>query len=52
MAPELSLVDDLTVECDQVPEPAMPIADDDCDLTVEISYAESRADGDCTDSYP
>ena len=51
MAPELSHVDDLTVECDQVPEPDMPTADDDCDLTVEISITETRADGDCANSY-
>ncbi|RMF30550.1 MAG: hypothetical protein D6765_03035, partial [Bacteroidetes bacterium] len=51
-APVLAGVpDDLTVECDEVPDPASPTASDNCDSDVEITFAEVRTDGDCPDSY-
>ena len=43
--------DDTTVECDSIPAPAEPTASDNCDAAPEITYKETRTDGDCTDSY-
>ena len=42
---------DITVECSAVPEPESPTADDNCDLTVEITYDEVRTDGSCAFNY-
>ncbi|MBK8721379.1 MAG: DUF11 domain-containing protein [Saprospiraceae bacterium] len=40
-----------TVECDAVPQPANPTVTDICDRTVKLVYNESKANGNCTDSY-
>lgn len=51
-APTLSEVpEDLTVECDAVPEPADITATDNCDPSPSISYSETRTDGDCASNY-
>jgi hypothetical protein len=42
---------DVTVECDDVPDAALPTAEDNCDISVEITYAEVRTDGDCINNY-
>ena len=42
---------DVTVECDQIPSPANPIGTDDCDTNVEVTFLETRTDGNCIDSY-
>lgn len=42
---------DETVECDAVPAPATPTADDNCDPAPRIDFAEVRTDGRCTDTY-
>jgi len=50
--PELEGVPtDLSVECDNIPNAASPLATDNCDTDVEITFTEVRTDGDCTDSY-
>ena len=41
----------VTVECSEIPEPGTPAAEDNCDLDVEIEFAERREDGSCDDSY-
>ncbi len=44
--------DDLTVECDAVPEPFAPVnASDNCDSEVLIVFEEVRTDGPCEDTY-
>ncbi|MDO8368789.1 MAG: HYR domain-containing protein, partial [Saprospiraceae bacterium] len=43
---------DLTVNCDAIPVVAFPIASDNCDAFVNISYSgQTRIDGACTHSY-
>ncbi len=42
---------DVTVECDRVPPPAAPTADDDCDPMPVVEFAESRIDGRCPGEY-
>ena len=42
---------DETVECDNVPAPAEPTANDECDDDVQITLDEVRTDGACEDSY-
>ncbi|HMG15081.1 MAG TPA: SdrD B-like domain-containing protein, partial [Saprospiraceae bacterium] len=42
---------DVTVECDAVPNPGTPTVTDNCDTQVDITYAQVRTDGACTDSY-
>ncbi|RMF19815.1 MAG: PKD domain-containing protein, partial [Bacteroidetes bacterium] len=50
--PVLSAVpDDITVECDAVPDPDTPVATDDCDAEVEIFLSETITPGDCPESY-
>ena len=46
-----SIPADITVECDDIPSPANPIASDDCDTDVTISLSEVVTQGNCTDSY-
>jgi hypothetical protein len=41
----------VTVECDSVPEPAVPTAVDNCAADVDIVYSETRTDGDCPYNY-
>jgi hypothetical protein len=41
----------VTVECDSVPEPAVPTALDNCDADVDIVFSETRIDGDCPYNY-
>ncbi len=51
-APEITGVPtDVTVECDNVPAAAAPIATDDCDTNVDITFSEVTIDGVCLDSY-
>jgi hypothetical protein len=42
---------DATVECDSVPEPAVPTAVDNCDSSVDIAYSQTRTDGNCAYDY-
>jgi len=42
---------DITIECDEVSAPANPIASDNCDTNVDITFDETRVDGPCPDSY-
>jgi len=42
---------DITVECDFVPAPAQPVAADNCDNDVDITFTEVRIDGNCEDNY-
>ncbi|MEZ5029810.1 MAG: SprB repeat-containing protein [Saprospiraceae bacterium] len=42
---------DATVECDNVPDPAIVTADDACDDDVEVIFNETIQDGPCEDSY-
>ncbi|MCS6929271.1 MAG: HYR domain-containing protein [Saprospiraceae bacterium] len=42
----------VTVSCENVPPVATPVAQDNCDATVNIFYeGETRADGACPDTY-
>ncbi|WP_372754526.1 HYR domain-containing protein, partial [Mariniflexile sp.] len=41
---------DGTFECDEIPEPAILSAIDNCG-TVNVNFSEIRIDGDCTNSY-
>ncbi|MFZ4544240.1 MAG: hypothetical protein ACOYOA_09345, partial [Saprospiraceae bacterium] len=41
----------VTVECNNVPNPGTPTATDNCDATVDITYAQTRTNGNCVDSY-
>lgn len=41
----------VTVECDNVPAPAMPTAIDNCDADVTVTLNEVRTNGVCTDTY-
>ena len=51
-APELTVPADVTVECHEVPEIAPGEATDNCDSDVMIKFlGETRADGDCANSY-
>ena len=51
-APELTVPADVTVECHEVPEVASGEATDNCDSDVMIKFlGETRADGDCANSY-
>lgn len=42
---------DVMVECNVVPTPATPMASDNCDNDVAISYNEVRTDSSCDDNY-
>ena len=42
---------DVTVECNDVPAPAQPVASDDCDTDVDLVLNETVTDGSCVDSY-
>ncbi len=43
---------DATVSCEDVPTVGTPLASDDCDASVTISFeGETRADGPCPDTY-
>ncbi len=43
---------DITVSCEAVPAVGTPLASDDCDASVTISFeGETRADGPCPDTY-
>lgn len=42
---------DLTVECDNVPDPANVKAVDSCDPDVDVTFSEEREDGPCPQSY-
>ena len=42
---------DVTVECDSVPAPASPTASDNCDGAPEITFSETRTDGNCPGNY-
>jgi len=44
---ESSLPGDITVECGQVPQPPVLIAEDNCDISVEIAYGESSVEAAC-----
>ncbi len=51
-APVLSAApEDVTVECDAVPEAATLTATDNCDAEPVVTYGEVRKDGDCPNSY-
>ena len=41
----------ITVECDAIPAPSTPSANDNCDTDVAIIFAEVRIDGNCEDNY-
>ena len=42
----------ITVECDEVPAPDTPTAEDNCDNNVTITYeGQVRANGNCLDTY-
>ncbi|MBK7342562.1 MAG: hypothetical protein IPJ06_05305 [Saprospiraceae bacterium] len=41
----------ITVECDLVPNPPTVTASDNCDLDVQVTYAQVKTDGPCPDSY-
>jgi hypothetical protein len=43
--------EDMTVECDSVPEPAAVTALDNCDPSPDIVYSQARTDGDCQYNY-
>jgi gliding motility-associated-like protein len=48
IAPELSNVPaDISVDCNNIPPAANPIATDNCDLDVEITFDESVVNNDC-----
>ena len=51
--PKFTLVPaDVTVGCDAIPDPGMPVATDNCTSTVDIAYdGETRTNGACADSY-
>ena len=42
---------DFVVDCSFIPPPAEPLANDNCDSDVEISFNEVRTDGNCTHNY-
>ena len=42
---------DITVECDEIPDPANPQVEDNCDLDVQLDFSEIREDGDCNNTY-
>ncbi|MEM6965590.1 MAG: SdrD B-like domain-containing protein, partial [Bacteroidota bacterium] len=42
---------DITIECNNIPTPANPMAQDNCDNDVTITYSEILTPGDCQDSY-
>ena len=42
---------DITIDCDAVPEPAVPTATDNCDTDIEITFDETTTAGTCLDSY-
>ncbi|MEL6922583.1 MAG: hypothetical protein AAFO94_00930 [Bacteroidota bacterium] len=51
-APQLSAGPaDTTVECDEVPAPAVLTATDECDLNATVEFAEKREDGSCINNY-
>ena len=51
-APMLSATpDDVTVECDAIPDPPVITATDNCDLNVMVNFSEMRTDGDCPYRY-
>jgi large repetitive protein len=45
------LPQDLTVECNEVPQAVTLTATDNCDTDVTVVYNEARTDGTCPDSY-
>ena len=51
-APELiDVPEDITVECDAVPEPASVYAIDNCDTSPTVNFSETRIDGNCSSDY-
>lgn len=51
-APEISVPENVTVECDEVPEVGTATAEDGCDDDVKVEFLkEERIDGECEDSY-
>ncbi|MFN0016601.1 MAG: HYR domain-containing protein [Saprospiraceae bacterium] len=48
---ESALPGDITVECNQVPSPAVLEAEDNCDTDVEVTFGETRVDGTCPIRY-
>jgi hypothetical protein len=51
-APVLSAAPaNVTVECDAVPAPATLTATDNCDAAPVVTYAQTRTDGTCPNSY-
>ncbi|MCO6484665.1 MAG: gliding motility-associated C-terminal domain-containing protein [Saprospiraceae bacterium] len=41
----------VTVECDDIPDPATVTAEDDCDDDVEVMYSDQIIPGQCADAY-
>jgi len=41
----------VTVECTDVPEPAVVQTNDECDTDIEVELDEQRIEGDCPDSF-
>ncbi len=51
-SPVLSGVpEDILVECDSVPEPAVVTASDNCDSNLGLNYSATRTDGSCPSNY-
>jgi hypothetical protein len=51
-APEITVPENVTVECDEVPEVGTAYAEDSCDPDVKVEFLkEERIDGECEDSY-
>jgi hypothetical protein len=42
---------DETVQCDTVPAPVTVTATDKCDTNVDLSFSQTRVDGNCADNY-
>jgi hypothetical protein len=43
--------EDITVECDNIPEPAMVTVTDNCDSDVAVAFTEYNIVGDCAGNY-
>ncbi len=41
----------ITVSCENIPDPVTPTLSDNCDQDVDISYVETRVNGSCPDAY-